>query len=358
MKRIPALDVLRALAVLLVLISHCFYPTRWQVAEGLIRGGWVGVDLFFVLSGFLVSTLLFQEWKSEGDIRWSRFWVRRQFKIYPTYLVLLIADFFLYQRTVSDLPALGGHMLFIHNYGRMLQPHTWSLAVEEHFYFALPLLLPLLLRNSKRPILRLSVVYALTAVLCLLGRGLTPRPYEHVTHLIPTHLRLDTLSLGVLLGGLYCFETSRLERFCTRWRGPLLALGVICLGPAFIFPRTLFAVHTIGFSVFAVGSAALLLAVLHSSIGSTGAFRMLSSIGKYSYAIYLFHWPIGRKLVPFLASKGHLPSSFVLIVTLYMALSIGMGMMLSHLIEWPILRWRDRRIPSRSKESESWKEAA
>lgn len=135
------LDVLRGLAVLLVLGRHgrempADLPAGVRDFFSLwLQMGWVGVDLFFVLSGFLVSGLLMREHASYGRINALRFVVRRGFKIYPLFWCLITATALV--RPVRDEPLPAGQLLaelfFVQNYFDGLWNHTWSLAVEEHF---------------------------------------------------------------------------------------------------------------------------------------------------------------------------------------------------------------------------------
>src|SRR3954467_2052645 len=163
-RRIVGLDLLRLLAVGLVLGRHLWdappslpegaraFFAAWQ------RGGWVGVDLFFVLSGFLVSGLLFTEFRAHGSISPLRFYARRAWKIYPPYLVMIAATTgaILAQGFVFERIQLVAEVLFFQNYVKGLWNHTWSLAVEEHFYLLLPLvcLLVLHVRRRRVPSLR------------------------------------------------------------------------------------------------------------------------------------------------------------------------------------------------------------
>src|SRR5207248_2040034 len=151
-------DVLRALAVLLVLGRHMTVCPRQTsavlhaITAVWSRGGWLGVDLFFVLSGFLVSGLLFREQEKFGTIQAKRFLIRRGFKIYPAFWLLIV---------VTQAAALVGpphrfrastvtELLFLQNYSSSLWNHTWSLAVEEHFYFLLVMLFVLRIRRQPR----------------------------------------------------------------------------------------------------------------------------------------------------------------------------------------------------------------
>src|SRR5262245_57275931 len=175
LSRLVGLDVLRAVAVLLVLGHHP--PTGrpssdepsalflwWHV-------GWIGVDLFFVLSGFLIGGLLFEEAKKTGDICLRRFWVRRAFKILPPYFVFLavVALLWLFdgQPSVFDC---WPNLLHAQNYlgtADFSVWHTWSLAVEEHFYLLLPLVL-LFLGSARRH--WLPILFVFVAIECLVLR--------------------------------------------------------------------------------------------------------------------------------------------------------------------------------------------
>src|ERR1043166_4604044 len=137
--RVIGLDLLRLVAIVLVLGRHAEQPPAGvPLASGLVeswqRGGWVGVDLFFVLSGFLVSGLLFAEFASRGQISVLRFYVRRGWRIYPAFYLLIATT--ILGRTVFFQAPSGRHVLaevfFLQSYATGLWNHTWSLAVEEH----------------------------------------------------------------------------------------------------------------------------------------------------------------------------------------------------------------------------------
>lgn len=113
-------------------------------------GGWAGVDLFFVLSGFLVGGLLFKEASSFGKIRFRRFLIRRAFKIYPAFYAMLSFTVVYRWLFVPDFDAArtASEVFFLQNYYQPIWSHTWSLAVEEHFYIFLPLVFLACGRNT------------------------------------------------------------------------------------------------------------------------------------------------------------------------------------------------------------------
>jgi peptidoglycan/LPS O-acetylase OafA/YrhL len=145
-KRLVELDLLRAVAIFLVIGRHTPYlaPSNYPYPVKMfflywMKLGWIGVDLFFVLSGFLISGLLFREYIQHGQIKLGRFLIRRAFKLYPAYyaflLITLIWQIMVGKPRPLPLYSFLSNSLFFQNYGPAVWNHTWSLAVEEHFYF-------------------------------------------------------------------------------------------------------------------------------------------------------------------------------------------------------------------------------
>src|SRR5205823_1760768 len=152
--RNPSLDVLRGVAVIVVILDHYQYIERVQnpsiidfcIAGPLAIVSSLGVDLFFVLSGFLISGLLFEELASTGELRVIRFLARRGLKIYPGFYAF-IGLTALFNPAMLHSRKMLSELLFLQSYLPRIWGHTWSLAVEEHFYLALPLLFLLLNRK-------------------------------------------------------------------------------------------------------------------------------------------------------------------------------------------------------------------
>ncbi len=332
--RNKSIDVLRAVAVILVLGRHANFPENAFTAIW-HRGGWIGVDLFFVLSGFLVSGLLFREFQKTGSIRWTPFVARRGFKIYPAFWCLLIftlifqyvtrCGVFEWNRTLSEL-------FFVQNYGTAMWGHTWSLAVEEHFYLALPILLAASARDKFRG---LPWVIAVTAV-CLLALRCLGGDYNVQKSLFATHIRLDSLLFGVLLSYGYHFHRAIFDKIAT-FRVTLLVTGLALLAPAFIWNlEETRGIYTFGFTAFYLGSGAILVAVI-GGVHECAATRYLSMMGTFSYSIYLWHAAVGAWLFPAMTWTHCI---------LYFASSIMIGVGLSKLIEIPALRVREALIPA------------
>jgi peptidoglycan/LPS O-acetylase OafA/YrhL len=367
--RLRSLDVLRALAVLLVLGRHM--PDA-NIAEGgplrvilqaWERGGWVGVDLFFVLSGFLVSGLLFREHRRHGEIRLLRFLARRGFKIYPAFYAMLGITVFM-RWALGALPPWRGivsEALFIQNYLEPLWSHSWSLAVEEHFYLVVGLLLWLASRRGgEDPFRRFPLLFVGVALLLLGLRVLTAwqRPFDVTTHLYPTHLRADSLLFGVLLAYWRQRDPVRLGVALRRHRHALLAVSLLLVAPPFFVDlQGAPALYTVGLAALYLGFGALLLLALELPLpvptGGWGAplragAAALARVGFDSYSIYLWHMPFQVFVLPrVLGLLGIEPGGW-LELALYLLGAVLMGIAMARAVEQPFLRLRDRLIPSRS----------
>ena len=334
--RNQALDILRGLAILLVLGCHFNYFELWG------RIGWTGVDLFFVLSGFLISGLLFSEQKRSGSIDIKRFLIRRGFKIYPSFYLLMalttFSCFFMGERVLRKLVA---SLLFLQNYVPWIWQHTWSLAVEEHFYLMLPLLLLLMAKksgNKKDPFQAIPWVFAGLAATCLSLRVIetasgVPSPAIY----IQTHLRIDSLFAGVTLGYYRHYRPDFFKRLTEK---PIWIPGILLLVPTFFFPLYSPVMDTIGFTSLYLGYGCIVAwaADLPSSTGL--AARAIAWTGRHSYSIYLWHLPIRILLF-----SGKLNFIWFLIG---MSTSIAGGVGMSLLIEFPYIKMRDRLFPARN----------
>lgn len=364
--RVAALDVLRGIAVLSVLVAHApldasSVPRSVILALDGAAYFFSGVELFFVLSGFLVSGLLFREQQRHGSIDAWQFLVRRGLKIYPSFYVFLAVSI-----TVSWVFGIWPHptaavvaseALFVQNYAYPLWSHTWSLAVEEHFYLCLVALLAYLVNTAGgRSLARIPLVVAWVCIACLTMRLLTAwlvPAFSFQIHLAPSHLRFDSLSFGMLLSYWYHRRPETLAARVGNCGAYLTALALVLLAICATVPRRTFIGHTVLQSMQYVGHGALLLLVvmhpgwqwMHESLPG----RLLQGIGRYSYSIYLWHMGIliwSRALIAHMVGDAAAYADLKLAV--YAALAIPVGILVAHLVEMPILLIRDRLFPSRS----------
>ncbi len=348
------LDLLRLLAVLLVIGRHIAVPEgsnefliRW------VRGGWIGVDLFFVLSGFLISSLLFREYSRKGTLDIKRFLIRRGFKIYPAFFLFLIATVIIKYSIGEGLgrAQILAEVLFIQSYFVGVWDHTWSLAVEEHFYLGLSaLVVYLIARVPNHPFSRMPAIFAAIAVACFSFRMLTLWLYpvfSNRTCLFPSHLRMDSLMFGVLVSYLWNFRD--LEKWSSRIPSIVLWIaGSLMLSPAFFYEVTEYRwVSIFGVAMFYAGSGVLLLAALRIADSTSWIMRGLASLGAASYSIYLWHLPVltwGHDLVTRLVGFDN----FYLYLFDALVVSCAFGWLMNRAIEKPVLVLRDRLFPSAS----------
>jgi peptidoglycan/LPS O-acetylase OafA/YrhL len=359
--RIKQLDVLRFIAVMLVLARH------GGIVPVFSRIGWVGVDLFFVLSGFLISGLLYSEFKRRGALSLRRFFIRRGLKIYPAFFVMILVTF-VARRIIASPTPLGPFLheiFFIQNYRLGVWQHTWSLGVEEHFYIFLPIFFLALFRFSRdreNPFRSVPWVFGLIAVLCLLLRFATIQftaPISFIPPMVlnPTHERMDSLFFGVVLGYLYHFHPSVIGKLfnSTAKRIAVGLLTMALLACSFLSLESHFLL-TFGLSFLYLGFGGLLLMSIQirdilpsrladpvKILGTASAF-----VGTYSYSIYLWHIPFRAFAPGVLRRLFHIRFDSLGQFWFYLTGSILFGILMATLIEFPVLKLRDRLFPPRT----------
>lgn len=362
-RRDKMLDVLRALAVFLVLLTHFEYlhgrealgPAGQRMVAAFMNNGWMGVDLFFVLSGFLISGLLYREYQKGKRLDIVRFYIRRGLKIYPPFYALLAVTVGVFAWQGRDLPlrSVVAETFFIQNYLPGLWGHTWTLAIEEHFYFLLPGLLLLLARRqpgSDNPFRAIPWLFALMAISLLGVRYLTLRneqpPYLH--SYMWSHCRMDSLMCGVVISYFWHFHNEQVRRWVARHTWTLVGLGLLFLLAA-KGPRSNWWMHLGGYSMIWAAFGCLVAVVCcrdHHTWGRHPLIRPLAYCGQYSYSIYLWHLPVVVWSQDLLAAAGW-TLGFWARGAVYMVGSLVVGIVSARLVEMPVLALRDRLFPSR-----------
>jgi peptidoglycan/LPS O-acetylase OafA/YrhL len=358
-RRNTNLDALRAIAIFMVLFRHAGMAISLLHASTFYtlcgeRVGWAGVDLFFVLSGFLISGLLFADYQEHGKISVGRFYIRRGFKIWPALYTLIFTGLLISAFVPGHtLPARGilPELFFMQDYFPSIWGLTWSIAVEEHFYLFLPLLFLLLLRRGAgKPFAALPSIFLAIAIFCLACRFAqgwsqngTVDPW---TSIFPTHLRIDGLMFGVLICYFNRFRPGVFQWMVRWWGGWLMvAIALVVLS---IFPLENREMHTWGFTVLYL-AAGFLVAKAVAQEGSRpvrAVSKVLARIGVYSYSIYIWHMFFVWLVLPHFHIKSPMWNYWGSIIG-----PIPFGIVLAKLIEVPALHFRDRIFPTVLKES-------
>ena len=264
---VPALDGLRGVAILLVLANH----SGWH-----LLGGGLGVDLFFCLSGFLITALLLGEWSERGSVSFADFYRRRALRLLPALLLVSAVTLALYPEGYRQ--ALIG-VTYVANFARLSGEglgaftHFWSLAQEEQFYLVWPLVLITALRFPRVILPTLGLLFVAISL-----HGLTASSYERLWYGPDMHS--GGLVLGAVAAILYV-------------RGVNLRMPVGLAVLAGIACVAVFSESNAGLvlPVFAVAGSVVVLAVAQGSLRSL-ELRPLRYAGKISYGLYLWHYPV------------------------------------------------------------------
>jgi peptidoglycan/LPS O-acetylase OafA/YrhL len=336
----PALDGIRGVAVGLVVLFH-----TWTVAA---PGGLIGVDIFFVLSGFLITTLLLDERRLTGRISLTRFYTRRGLRLMPALLVVLIWCVVLaaleptWRQAAPTLRAVPFSLGYVANWAYAygadlgLLAHTWSLSVEEQFYLLWPLLLIGLMRwrGPRTALLACGVgiltVWVARAVMVAHGTGWLPVYGSFET-------RADALLAGCALA---LAGHLGLMRRLPGWL--VAAAGFVGLAALAAVVRMAdpygWLLHG-GFAVVAIAASLVLAALVArpwAPLVSLFSLRPLVAVGRVSYGVYLWHFPLIVMVYPQVASRD--VASFVVIL----ALAFTLASLSYAFVETPFLRLKRR----------------
>lgn len=309
----PALDGLRALSVIAVILYHA--GIHW------IPGGFIGVEVFFVVSGFLITSLMIDEQHASGKVSLKQFWIRRARRLLPALFTMLVASLvtvtFFAKDSAPDfrqdvLPALGYFSnwwqiyfvdtpYFAANSLPMLR-HLWSLAVEEQWYVLWPIAFVFILGNKRIPRWTSAVVIGLLAAGVMTGTALAFIA-DNETRINFLYLSTITRSSGLLLGAALACVWHPWKKAVVRFAkvrsgfADVLALGALAtLGyiSAFIHVADE-QLYMGGLAAATVASAVIIAVVVRSGkslVKRVLSFPLLVEVGRRSYGLYLWHWPI------------------------------------------------------------------
>lgn len=365
---IPALDGIRAIAVLLVLAGHAGVPG--------VAGGFIGVDIFFVLSGFLITSLLLDEFARTGRVDLKGFWIRRARRLLPALLVMTLAvvaarELFPPDAVTSLRDDAVAAFFWVANWAFVAQQadyfsqgappsplqHTWSLGVEEQYYLVWPLLVlfaVLLLRRRGARAVRIAVVVIATAgaaasaacAIVAVNTDTLNRVY------FGTDFRAQGLLLGAAAAALLVRDWSALTVSGTliraRWRRwiawVLPVFGLAVLGAAAHLATG--DAEDFRHGLLIIVAAAAVLVIVPVALDQYGwvaralGWRPLVALGAISYGVYLWHWPL------FLILNGERTGlTGWSLVALRFGVTIALAWVSWRFVEQPVRRWRPQHVP-------------
>jgi peptidoglycan/LPS O-acetylase OafA/YrhL len=342
LKYTPALDGLRATAILLVMAFHARAP--------FFKGGFIGVDVFFVLSGFLITSLLIFEYDRFGSVSLKHFYMRRFLRLAPALILLLVIfciGSFLFlgaEKAKSNYIDSVISLFYLSNWARAFSTHapdylghTWSLSIEEQFYIVWPMVLLTMLRSIKS---RKWIVF-LTLSIALLAWGL--RAYMHAKGASPERLyngldtRADALMVGCSLGVVYASGFFNVKN-----NTEILSRIFSCITPLSLFTLLLFsfsvswrAPYMYQFLFFVINILTITIVINLIFNEKNIVSRLLSTrpmvwTGSISYGLYLWHYPIYRTLFS-------LKFDWLVVITAGSLITFILAALSFYLLEKPIL---------------------
>ncbi|EEH63740.1 acyltransferase [Gleimia coleocanis DSM 15436] len=313
LRPIRGLDGLRALAALAVLGYH--------LLPGQIVGGFLGVDVFFVLSGFLITSLLVSEYDRKGALDLKRFWIRRVRRLFPAAFLMaivtvIVAGLFSIDLLAGIIPQFLGVITFSYNWVEIFQgasyfdiasPHlwtnVWSLAVEQQFYLIWPLVTVIILR------LRKSAQWAVPFVLAIISAGLMAWYVTDANDFTRAYQGTDSHAFGLMAGSSLAFLSDKpfTSHAPSAWynrfaRGFLSWVGlVVMLATYYFIPDNQTWVYPAGMLISVTATVLVIQGFLPTVDSGSGPGKLLAGflslapfrwLGERSYGIYLWHWPI------------------------------------------------------------------
>lgn len=369
-RHVPELDGVRGLAILLVMFGHFWlgsHPvTRMESGVyDIIQNGWVGVDLFFVLSGFLITGILLDAKGKDGYFR--NFYARRALRIFPLYYAFLFFWFAILPRVIhldAGGPFASGRenaiwfWTYTSNWLSLVKGaqiplglnHFWTLAIEEQFYLIWP---AIVLITSQRTLRWICVV--LLPLELLFRLWLMTTPYGHTAGFVLTPARVGTLAVGAWLA--CALREPQLRERVEHHAFKVFvvaAVGVAALYPDLLMQASHKRMQTIGFPLLAFASAALITLAVRSTrenvwLKRTFRSRVMRFFGKYSYGMYVLHLPItvllegvGFTIVALPRVGGSDVPAAILFSFVALATTVVLSLLSWHLYEKQFLKLKER----------------
>lgn len=351
--------MLRAIAILWVMLWHMHWRIQPTVLVVTGRHGWMGVDIFFVLSGYLIGSQLLRPYIRDSQPSVSGFYLRRAFRVLPAYFTVLLMYFTVPGfREAPGLSPAWQFLTFTENFrinyaADQAFSHVWSLCVEEHFYLILPLLILALMWKPR-------FGKALAVILAVLCFGIAIRAYIYMHQLkplmatdpdsfvllyvekmyYPTYTRLDGLLVGVVLAVIKTFRPAWWQRALSHGHAITLAgLGISAFALWLFSDRFGFAANVFGFPLLALGFGLLLVASV-SPVSLLSKMRGFGFIATLAYSMYLTHKEMIHLDQKYLSR--YIGSNDWIALLVYFATSFLAATALYLAVERPFLKLREK----------------
>ena len=308
---VVGLDGVRGVAVLLVVISHFHWilspdpfltkVTPWHFINRTFEAGFMGVDIFFVLSGFLITSLLMKDRSTNQKNLFKRFYRRRALRLLPALYALLIADFFVSRwenfpgdiqwRTTWHAVLFLNNWNIVNNFGEAQNDlgHLWSLGIEEQFYLIWPLTIWLLAKLKIPSKMMIPLILFASLVVMVHRTSLWNDGTSWIILYIRTDTRLDSLLIGAMFA--YVYRHFQVPSKILNSVATLSFLGLVYI--KYVLDKSPF-IFEMGWTIIALLAGFIILSVAEGVffIQKVFTWRPLTMIGKVSYGLYLWHMPI------------------------------------------------------------------
>ncbi len=354
---VVGLDGIRGVAVLLVFISHFHWilspdpfltkVTPWHFINRTFEAGFMGVDIFFVLSGFLITSLLMKDRSTNQKNLFRRFYRRRALRLLPALYALLLADFFVsrWENFPGDIQwrTTWHAILFLNNWNIVNNfdeaqndlGHLWSLGIEEQFYLIWPLTLWLLAKLKIPSKMMIPLILFASLVVMAHRTSLWNEGTSWIILYVRTDTRLDSLLIGAMFA--YVYRHFQVPSKILNSVATLSFIGLIYI--KYVLYKSPF-IFEMGYTIIALLAGFIILSVVEGVffVQKVFTWRPLTMIGKFSYGLYLWHMPI------FLLFGRHVTSGpKPLRILIGIAIASAVTSLSWYFVEKPFLNIKNRR---------------
>lgn len=343
----PELDGLRFFAFLLVFLHHHPYINQLSSLKFLHDYGWIGVDVFFVLSSFLLTRLLFTEFQASQAIQYKKFYIRRIYRIWPLYFFFTFLSVGIYLMTHDSISQaiwwrIAGLLGFSDNIFTALQgynplpyaAHLWTITYEEQFYLLIPFMMFGLLKTSVQ--IRSMIFASIFISLSMIRYLLIQKGLAHPAIWVLPFTHFESMAFGVVLGfGGFEHLTKRIHPLIFGFLSVAAFAGICLLPNLDHISNWLMASYLLS----GLATTCLFLSVYHSKLlKKIFGFKLIAFLGKRSYGLYIYHMMANELSAQIVTRQDVLPRSMASAFWLSLFLTIVISIFSYMALERPFLK--------------------